>query len=82
MSNDTGNKSIIKLSSFQKFTINSMTAIFSKTVAAPIERIKLLIQNQAEMLKKGTLDTPYKGMLDCTKRTLDKEGVASFLRVT
>jgi solute carrier family 25 (adenine nucleotide translocator) protein 4/5/6/31 len=47
----------------------------SKTAAAPIERIKLLVQNQDEMIKQGRLDKPYKGVIDCTTRVLKTEGV-------
>merc|ERR1712119_114113 len=52
----------------------------SKTVAAPIERVKLLVQNQDEMIKQGRLDKPYAGVLDCTKRVLATEGVVPFWR--
>merc|ERR1712077_151711 len=52
----------------------------SKTVAAPIERVKLLVQNQAEMIKQGRLDRPYTGVMDCVKRTLASEGVIPFWR--
>jgi solute carrier family 25 (adenine nucleotide translocator) protein 4/5/6/31 len=58
--------------------LSGAAAVISKTGAAPIERVKLLIQNQGEMLKKGTLETPYTGIVDCTKRTLQSEGVTSF----
>jgi len=47
----------------------------SKTAAAPIERIKLLVQNQDEMIKQGRLDKPYAGVMDCLKRVLSTEGV-------
>merc|ERR1711902_200915 len=52
----------------------------SKTVAAPIERVKLLVQNQDEMIKQGRLDKPYTGVLDCTRRVLSTEGVYPFWR--
>jgi solute carrier family 25 (adenine nucleotide translocator) protein 4/5/6/31 len=58
--------------------LSGIAAVGSKTVAAPIERVKLLIQNQGEMLRKGTLDAPYKGIVDCGKRTMQSEGVGSF----
>jgi len=41
---------------------------------APIERVKLLVQNQDEMIKQGRLETPYKGVVDCTLRTFRTEG--------
>lgn len=36
--------------------------------------MKLLVQNQGEMLKTGRLKEPYKGVLDCTKRVMLEEG--------
>lgn len=60
--------------------LSGVAAVTSKTAAAPIERIKLLIQNQDEMIKQGRLKTPYKGMMDCTMRVLSEEGVGPFWR--
>ncbi|KZO95277.1 mitochondrial carrier [Calocera viscosa TUFC12733] len=60
--------------------MGGVAAAIGKTVAAPIERIKLLIQNQDEMMKQGRLDTPYKGIIDCTKRTYADEGLYAFWR--
>ena len=37
----------------------------SKTVVAPLERVKLLLQNQGELLKQGRLDRGYSGVRDC-----------------
>ena len=50
-------------------------AAISKTAAAPIERVKLLIQNQGAMLSAGRLDRPYTGIVDCFRRTYAEEGV-------
>jgi len=69
-----------KLSFVENFALSGCAAIISKTAAAPIERVKLLIQNQDEMLKQGKLDRAYGGVVDCTKRTLADEGVISFWR--
>jgi len=52
----------------------------SKTVAAPIERVKLLVQNQDEMIKQGRLDRPYKGVMDCCSRVMQTEGIYPFWR--
>uniref|UniRef100_A0A7N0TB35 ADP/ATP translocase n=1 Tax=Kalanchoe fedtschenkoi TaxID=63787 RepID=A0A7N0TB35_KALFE len=40
----------------------AVSAAVSKTAAAPIERVKLLIRDQDEMLKAGRLSEPYKGI--------------------
>jgi len=69
-----------KLNFFENFMLSGVAAGVSKTVAAPIERVKLLVQNQDEMIKQGRLDKPYNGVIDCTKRTLATEGVAPFWR--
>ena len=64
----------------ETFLISGMAATMSKTAAAPIERIKLLMQNQNEMIKQGCLKRPYSGILDCAKVTLSHEGLISFWR--
>ncbi|RKF57945.1 ADP,ATP carrier protein [Erysiphe neolycopersici] len=62
------------------FMMGGVSAAVSKTAAAPIERVKLLIQNQEEMLKSGRLDKKYDGIVDCFKRVTASEGVASLWR--
>jgi len=68
------------LSFSENFLLSGAAAIISKTAAAPIERVKLLVQNQGEMLKTGRLDKPYNGVIDCTMRTFRNEGVLPFWR--
>jgi len=68
------------LSFAENFLLSGAAAVVSKTAAAPIERIKLLVQNQDEMLKQGTLDKPYNGVVDCFKRTIAQEGVGPLWR--
>jgi len=60
--------------------MGGVSAAVSKTAAAPIERVKLLVQNQGEMLKSGRLKEPYKGVVDCTQRVVSEEGVISLWR--
>jgi solute carrier family 25 (adenine nucleotide translocator) protein 4/5/6/31 len=62
------------------FLMGGVSAAVSKTAAAPIERVKLLIQNQDEMLKAGRLSEPYKGIGECFTRTVKDEGIASLWR--
>ncbi|CAN8103673.1 unnamed protein product [Discula destructiva] len=59
------------------FLMGGVSAAVSKTAAAPIERIKLLIQNQDEMLRSGRLDRKYNGIADCFRRTAADEGFVS-----
>ncbi|QRV86287.1 mitochondrial carrier protein [Ceratobasidium sp. AG-Ba] len=71
-------------SASQDFMVNFMmggvSAAISKTVTAPIERVKLLVQNQDEMIKAGRLKAPYKGVVDCFQRTYTEEGLRAFWR--
>jgi solute carrier family 25 (mitochondrial adenine nucleotide translocator), member 4/5/6/31 len=69
-----------KLGFVENFLLSGAAAVISKTVAAPIERVKLLVQNQGEMLKQGKLTEPYKGVIDCTAKTFRSEGLYSFWR--
>ncbi|KAM7277543.1 hypothetical protein ACFE04_004677 [Oxalis oulophora] len=62
------------------FMIGGAAAIVSKSAAAPMERVKLLLQNQGEMIKRGHLKRPYVGVGDCFKRVLTEEGFLSFWR--
>ncbi len=69
-----------KLGFVENFMLSGVAAGVSKTAAAPIERVKLLVQNQDEMIKQGRLDKPYKGVVDCTLRVFKTEGVYPFWR--
>ena len=69
-----------KLGFAENFMLSGVAAGVSKTAAAPIERVKLLVQNQDEMIKQGRLDKPYTGVVDCTTRVLRTEGVYPFWR--
>lgn len=60
--------------------MGGVAACISKTAAAPIERVKLLLQNQDAMLRAGRLNEPYKGVIDCFRRTATQEGVLSLWR--
>ncbi|XP_058102905.1 ADP,ATP carrier protein 3, mitochondrial-like [Magnolia sinica] len=62
------------------FLMGGVSAAVSKTAAAPIERVKLLIQNQDEMIKSGRLSEPYKGIGDCFGRTIKDEGFIALYR--
>jgi solute carrier family 25 (adenine nucleotide translocator) protein 4/5/6/31 len=70
----------VKLHFVEDFMLAGVAAGVSKTIAAPIERIKLLVQNQGEMLKSGRLKEPYKGVMDCASRVIAEEGVMAFWR--
>mmetsp|Transcript_10341 Transcript_10341/g.15588 ORF Transcript_10341/g.15588 Transcript_10341/m.15588 type:complete len:310 (-) Transcript_10341:56-985(-) len=69
-----------KLSFAEDFMLSGVAAAVSKTAAAPIERVKLMVQNQDEMIKAGRLSEPYKGVMDCFKRVIADEGVGPLWR--
>ncbi|KAJ7529106.1 hypothetical protein O6H91_15G034200 [Diphasiastrum complanatum] len=62
------------------FMIGGVSAAISKSAAAPMERVKLLIQNEGELLKTGCLRESYKGIGDCFKRVVREEGVLALWR--
>jgi len=53
------------------------SGILSKTVAAPVERVKILLQTQKV---NSSLTTPYKGPIDCISRVFRQEGILGFWR--
>jgi hypothetical protein len=61
----SGAKKTQKLGFIEDFLLGGVAAGISKTASAPIERIKLLVQNQDEMIKAGRLAEPYKVMRAC-----------------
>jgi len=69
-----------KIGFAENFALSGAAAVISKTAAAPIERVKLLVQNQDEMIKQGKLAEPYKGVIDCTMKTFQTEGLIPFWR--
>lgn len=69
-----------KLDFYEEFMISGVSACISKTCAAPIERVKLLIQNQDELIKQGTLNRRYSGVRDCMRRVLNTDGLVSLWR--
>ncbi|GJW83224.1 ADP,ATP carrier protein ER-ANT1 [Tanacetum coccineum] len=62
------------------FLLGGVAAIISKSAAAPLDRVKLLLQNQGELLKRGQLTVPYTGVGNCFKRIFKEEGFFSFWR--
>jgi len=65
---------------FIDFAMGGVSAAVSKTAAAPIERVKLLIQNQDEMIKSGRLQERYKGIGECFQRVIREEGFGQLWR--
>lgn len=62
------------------FVMGGVAAVVAKSAAAPIERVKLLMQSQGELIKSGHLSQPYHGIGNCFARVLREEGVLAFWR--
>ncbi|PRQ25411.1 putative mitochondrial carrier protein [Rosa chinensis] len=60
--------------------IGVISAAIVKIASAPIDRVKILIQNQNEMIMNGRLSEPYKGIKDCFGRIIKDEGVSTLWR--
>lgn len=75
-----GNSLNSKITFTESFFISGIVACISKTVSAPLERVKLLMQNQDALLKSGALSQKYNGIGDCIMRTYRYEGVLPFWR--
>ena len=59
------------------FMMGGVSAAVSKTIASPIEVIKLRLQNQDQMLKNGALTERYTGIANCGTRIVNEEGVGA-----
>lgn len=80
MATDIGVKN--KTTSFEfirNFTVGGISAAISKTMIAPIERVKLILQNQ-DASSQISQANKYKGMNDCFKRIYYEQGFVSFWR--
>jgi len=66
-----------KTNMVEDFLLGGAAAAISKTVAAPIERVKLLLQNQGE---NAAITKPYKGIIDVFVRVPQEQGFASLWR--
>ena len=67
-------------SALQTLTVATATAATSKTAFAPIDRVKILLQCQGELIMSGRLLVPYKGAVDCISRVYQTEGFFSLWR--
>jgi len=76
----TGKSKLDKaLNPVESFLIGGVAAGISKTLAAPIERVKLLLQNQGESAA-AKAQGEYKGIVDVFVRVPKEQGVAAFWR--
>jgi solute carrier family 25 (adenine nucleotide translocator) protein 4/5/6/31 len=68
---------VFKTNPIEDFMMGGLSAAISKTIAAPIERVKLLLQNQGD---QKAITQPYKGIVDVFVRVPKEQGFASFWR--
>jgi len=61
------------------FSVGGIAAVIAKTIVAPIERVKLILQLQASQTTIA-VDKRYKGMVDCFIRVPKEQGFLSFWR--
>uniref|UniRef100_A0AC34RPP8 ADP/ATP translocase n=1 Tax=Panagrolaimus sp. JU765 TaxID=591449 RepID=A0AC34RPP8_9BILA len=61
------------------FSVGGAAAVIAKTIVAPIERVKLILQLQASQ-ETISVDKRYKGMVDCFVRVPKEQGFLSFWR--
>jgi len=70
-----------KIAFAKDLAAGGIAGAISKTVVAPIERVKLLLQTQDSNPKIKSGEIPrYKGIVDCFARVTKEQGVASFWR--
>lgn len=75
--NVSKNNTVKNLPLLENFLLSGISATISKTIAAPIERVKLLLQTQTilnDLVKK------YSGTFDCLIRVYKDQGLKSFWR--
>lgn len=64
-----------KLPFFTNFLLGGISASIAKTCTGPIERVKLILQNQMSHPKlKRNPELQYKGITDCLTRVVKEEG--------
>ena len=66
--------------SISSYLINVASASLTKTLIAPLERVKILRQTEQELVNQRKLGVGYKGSFRCILEIFKKEGLASFWR--
>ena len=76
MSSPTKSNRKFEKSFWTDFLIGGISGAIGKTVVAPAERVKLLLQLQETI----ALSVKYKGLGDCCSRVYKEQGLGSFWR--
>ena len=69
-----------KLLFYQSLLLEGAYNVVGKGVAAPIERVKLILQNQNELVWQGRNITYQKGITSCIINIVKQEGPAALWR--
>lgn len=70
----------VRLSFAEDFVLSGIAAVTSKTLSAPIERVKMVKQTEDEIIKRGQLKEPFKGIGHVFTWIYSNEGLAAFWR--
>ena len=65
---------------FLEFVFGGTASILSKTVASPIEVVKLRLQVQQVLLTQGHISHQYEGIFDCLKRLYQENGLKAYFK--
>mmetsp|Transcript_23632 Transcript_23632/g.30885 ORF Transcript_23632/g.30885 Transcript_23632/m.30885 type:complete len:312 (+) Transcript_23632:149-1084(+) len=63
----------------KNFVAGALSASVSKTIQAPVDRVKLVLQLQAASVQISK-EQQYKGIVDCVQRIYQDQGLLSFWR--
>ena len=69
----------LKKSFWTSFMLGGLSGTISKTIVAPLERVKILLQLQ-ENIAAEALAVKYTGIGDCFTRVYHEQGLLSFWR--
>jgi solute carrier family 25 (adenine nucleotide translocator) protein 4/5/6/31 len=68
------------VSFISEFIFGGAAAFISKSIASPIEVVKLRLQVQQALLEKGVIAYRYEGIADCFKRLYVENGLPAFFK--
>ena len=63
-----------------EFSFGGISAFISKTVASPIEVVKLRLQVQYALIEKGLITSQYEGISDCFRKLYVENGLPAFFK--
>jgi solute carrier family 25 (adenine nucleotide translocator) protein 4/5/6/31 len=70
----------VRLSFGEDFLLSGTAAVTSKTIAAPIERIKMIIQSEGQLIRAGVIEKSFGGIGGAFNHILKNEGPLAFWR--